>query len=233
MHFTNTVDTGKLSVEKIVEGLELDQRKVFTFEVKLTGKNQAPLAGTYPYSITTEGTDALETGTLVLDAQGKGTIELTHGQTAVVSEILVDTVYEVTETNVEQNHYQVNGQNNKGTIGQKDQEVKVRFTNTVKEGSLEIKKTVSGIQPENGRKFPFTLKVENTAVDGKYGDVTFVSGIAEFELAADEMVRVNGLPDGVRYTVEEGSHDGYTSISPENASGIIAGETVITVSWGW
>ncbi len=231
VHFTNTVDTGKLSVEKIVEGLELDQRKVFTFEVKLTGKNQAPLAGTYPYSITTEGTDALETGTLVLDAQGKGTIELTHGQTAVVSEIPVDTVYEVTETNVEQNHYQVNGQNNKGTIGQKDQEVKVRFTNTVKEGSLEIKKTVSGIQPENGRKFPFTLKVENTAVDGKYGDVTFVSGIAEFELAADEMVRVNGLPDGVHYTVEEGSHDGYTSISPENASGIIAGETVITVSF--
>lgn len=108
------------------------------------------------------------------------------------------------------------------------------FNNTTKPGSLTISKTVSGNAASTTKDFTFTvtLTMGGEAMPGemKYGDTTFINGVAIIKLKHNESVTITGLPDGIKYTVTESDNNGYTvTVDGENtatAKGTItAGET--------
>ena len=88
------------------------------------------------------------------------------------------------------------------------------FNNTTKPGSLTISKTVSGNAASTTKDFTFTvtLTMGGEAMPGemKYGDTTFINGVAIIKLKAGDSKTINGLPDGIRYTVQELDSNGYT-----------------------
>lgn len=100
------------------------------------------------------------------------------------------------------------------------------FNNTTKPtGSLTISKTVSGNAASTSKYFDFTVTLmqprplraaadsgEAMQSEVKYGDITFKNGIAtiQFKLKDGDVKTITGLPDGIRYTVQELDSNGYT-----------------------
>lgn len=108
----------------------------------------------------------------------------------------------------------------------------VRYEGTtienVKFGGISVSKTISGTAGDTEKEFHFTVALEDRNIQGKYGDMEFVDGIATFALRHGEVIIAEGLPADLSYTVEEqeANQDGYLTTS-EQASGIIpAGDTV-------
>lgn len=90
------------------------------------------------------------------------------------------------------------------------------FTNTVKTGSLTVKKTVVG--GDSQREFGFTVALadgDGEPVSGTFGKgehaVTFTDGKATFTLRDGGEKTIAGLPVGARYTVAEDAAEGYTT----------------------
>lgn len=81
--------TGTLEIAKTVVGTDADQARSFVFTVDLFDASGAPLAGSFPYTVEPGGFQ----GTL---ASGE-TLELSHGQTAVIGELPVGAQWRVTE----------------------------------------------------------------------------------------------------------------------------------------
>ena len=81
--------TGTLEVAKTVVGTDADQAGSFVFTVGLSDASGVPLTGNFPYTIEPSGFQ----GTI---ANGE-TLELGHGQTAVIGEIPVGAQWQVTE----------------------------------------------------------------------------------------------------------------------------------------
>lgn len=130
VHFTNTVDTGRLSVQKIVTGAAGDPKKDFTFIVKLTRKDGTPLTGSYPYtgSVTEDGAAMPQPGTLTLNDKGEGRITLKHGQKITISELPEGTEYQVTEIEANQDGYKTTINGGTGKV-EKDEEATAKFVN--------------------------------------------------------------------------------------------------------
>lgn len=105
--FTNTLNTGSLSMEKTVIGAGGDRLKSFVFTVALTGKDNKPLTGTYSYTgiATEEGVNAPAPDVLTLNARGEGQISLKHGQKITISGLPAGTSYKVTEVEANQDGY--------------------------------------------------------------------------------------------------------------------------------
>ena len=99
--------------------------------------------------------------------------------------------------------------------------VNVRF------GNLTVKKTVSGTNAELNRAFEFRVTLSDTSVNGRYGDLTFANGVAEFTLKDGESVSVTGLSADTGYAVEElsANKEGYTTIAKGEKGTIPAGDT--------
>lgn len=105
--FTNTLNTGSLSMEKTVIGAGGDRLKSFVFTVALTGKDNKPLTGTYSYTgiATEEGVNAPAPDVLTLNARGEGQISLKHGQKITIFGLPAGTSYKVTEVEANQDGY--------------------------------------------------------------------------------------------------------------------------------
>ena len=76
-----------------------------------------------------------------------------------------------------------------------------------KTGDLTVKKEVVGY--DTGKDFSFKVTLSDTTVSGKYGDMTFVAGVAEFNLKNGKSLTAKEIPEGTGYTVEEKAEDGY------------------------
>lgn len=147
-----------------------------------------------------------------------------------------DTVYKIVITvdKGADGNYEVKSQTYT-VVSESDEAVpldKITFSNfTV--GSLVVKKTVSGNAASTANKFLFAITLTNDEVQenaaGKTLDVPFnpdqnyvifYSGIEKYmtdgkltikvNLKADQKITINGLPDGIRYTVQELDNNGYT-----------------------
>mgnify|MGYP004566098017 CR=1 FL=1 len=92
-------------------------------------------------------------------------------------------------------------------------------------GSLSVSKTVTGNAGDKTTLFPFTVTLDDASINGTYGGMTFVDGVATFTLAHGETVTATGLPAGVRYTVKESGNDGYAVTATGDAGVIRADET--------
>lgn len=78
-------------------------------------------------------------------------------------------------------------------------------------GSLTVQKQVTGSGASQSEAFPFEVTIEG--LNGAYGELTFVNGVATFSLRHGESATAAGLPVGSRYTVQETDSRGYTSSS--------------------
>ena len=104
------------------------------------------------------------------------------------------------------------------------------FTNTAKNGSLTVKKTVVG--GDSQREFGFTVALADgdgelvSGTFGKGGDaVEFADGKATFKLKHGGEKTITGLPVGANYTVTEDAAEGYTT-TVDGADGSKAEGTV-------
>lgn len=144
--FTNQMETGKLSIQKIVTGEKGDKTKDFNFTITLT-KDGKPLTGTYPYTgiAFEEGaaSPSPSQGSLTL-ADGQAEISLKHGQRITLSGIPAGTSYTVTEREAGQDGYTTNKTDAEGTIvndGEKTAEFVNNKPDTPEESTTETEST--------------------------------------------------------------------------------------------
>ncbi len=99
-------------------------------------------------------------------------------------------------------------------------------------GGLRVTKQVTGTGAEYDREFSFTVTLEDTTINGTYGEMTFVDGVATFTLRHGQSFTAVGLPAGLSYTVTESVPEDYTAADASQAGEIPASglETVTVVN---
>ncbi len=198
--FTNKFKTGDLKVTKVLDGNATSPNDSFNFKVELSDKT---ITGTY-------GDMSFE--------KGVATFNLTGGTSKTAKDLPENVTYTVTETN--SGKYALTGKTgDTGTIAyQQTQEAK--FTNTYNTGSLKVSKTVTGNSGDRAKYFNFTVTLDDVTVNGEYGDMTFINGVATFALKDGESKTASGLKTGIGYTVTEEA-DGIHTTTKSGDTGTI------------
>lgn len=111
-------------------------------------------------------------------------------------------------------------------------------------GDLTVSKTVDGESVNPNQEFEFTVKLSNTNVNGVFGGMTFVDGVATVTLRDGESATATGLPASmlvnsamstelapVAYTVTETKTEGYEVMIPEAAQGILTEDGSVQVDF--
>ncbi len=220
----NVRSAGDLEVSKTTNGNAGETDKEFHFTVTLT--NRTSLSGTYGGMNFTNGV-----------AQ----FTLANGQSATATNLPVGTTYTVVEAEADAYGYvttvtssgTVDGKTAKGTIS--STKSTAAFVNTKDTyGDIELKKTVSGDDPDEDKEFTFTVTIKkngdtDTNFSGKYGDATFTAGVATLVLKASDTVakKIENLPNGTEYEIVESDYsgDGY-------AQGTVTGKLSGTIVGG-
>ena len=89
-------------------------------------------------------------------------------------------------------------------------------------GGLEVSKKVAGTVTDE--KFTFTVTLNDRSINATYGDMTFVDGVATFQLGHDESVYAEDMPAGLTYTVTEKANSKYTTTYTGNTGTIAKNE---------
>lgn len=99
-------------------------------------------------------------------------------------------------------------------------------------GSLSVSKTVTGDVPDEDadKAFEFKVTLDNTDINGTYGEMTFENGVAVFTLKDGDTILAQDLPADIGYAVEETPCDNYV-ISKSHETGTIAKGTTTQVSF--
>ncbi len=203
---TNTKITGNLTVSKTVTvtGADLndaDRSREFNFTVTLSDNT---INGTY-------GDMSFENGV--------AKFTLKHGESKTASKLPVGVTYTVVEQATAD--YSTTAVGDKGTISEAG--ATAAFVNNravekplPKTGSLTVNKTVvvNGAEmtdADRSAEFNFTVTLSDTSINGVYGAMEFVNGVATFTLKHNESKTASNLPTGVEYTVTEREAAGYTA----------------------
>jgi hypothetical protein len=221
-----------LAIEKKVNGSSVDPNRRFTFTVHLQDERY-PVSGTYN-TITYNGENT-QNGVITFNDSGDASVQLKKDEMVEILDIPSDYTYSVTEADDEL-YTNTQKENESGTIvtGQMS---KAEFTNTRKDTTLSVSKTVTGGFGERDKAFDFEVYVidEGRPLNGSFEGVvsrtlggqqtmtvTFEDGMASVSLRDGETLTVSGLPVGARYQVNElaESRVGYTYTS-QNSSGIL------------
>lgn len=213
--FTNTKESddendaiSDLTVENLVSGGSTT--KSFGFTLTLEDAEGNGIAT----PLTIKMGDGEEQQTLEAGDDGTYTFDLKHGDIITFIGLPVGTKYDVVEE--EDENYIVRKSGYNGEIA--DGSNTAVFVYVVKRGSLTVSNTVTGTAGDTDKEFTFTVTVyedsnkttKYTAVDGKYGDMTFVNGVAIFTLKHGEHKTASALPSGAVYEVVESDNEGYT-----------------------
>ncbi len=234
--YTNTRDTGDLSVSKTVTGTGAETDRDFSFALVLTkNASGAAVDGTYT---TSQGAKTVTNGELTFTLKG--------GETFTIYGIPAGTGYTVTETVPTADGYTVDSAAKSGVIAAGElaeaTDTKVSFTNTRKVGDLTVTKTEKGNGFEDGypnTQDSYDITVTLTPPTG----VTLVGSVNGAALPADgavangvwsktfqlkhgESIEFTDLPAGTTYTVSEAdyTHLGYEEAVISQANGAIPGE---------
>ena len=203
--FTNskTILRGGLTVTKTVAGNAGDKDRKWNFTVTLGDTSISDIYG-----------DMSFTG-------GKATFTLKHGEQKTARGLPAGIDYFVSEAEASQDGYTTRATGASGQIPAEGTAT-AAFTNmkSIPRGNLTVSKTVSGSNPPSKTAFGFTVILSDRTVDGRFGEMTFRSGVAEFTLRHGETVTASGLPAGVGYLVQEEANEAYT-VSSEGAEGLI------------
>lgn len=130
-----------------------------------------------------------------------------------------DILYTVVESPVPENFEPVYSS---AEVEQDTRTITVSITNIYRPtGELTVSKTVSGSAADMGKAFSFTVTLDDVLINGQYGDLEFINGVASFTLKHGQSVTAEGIPAGVGYIVAEGDNEGYT-VTSDGAAGIIS-----------
>ena len=213
---TNTKDilSGSLTVSKTVSGNAGDTEREWAFTVWL---DDTDINGAYG--------DMTFVG-------GMATFLLRHGEKATATGLPAGVSYRVTETGANQDGYNTTKQGDTGVIPEGGTATATfdnakNITPPPTTGSLAVSKTVSGSAGDTERAWTFTVRLGDTGINGAYGDMTFVDGVATFRLRHGESVKATGLPAGVTYVVTEAeaNQDGYATAATGDTGTISGGRT--------
>ena len=207
--FINDKDPrGNLTVSVEVSGNAADQEKEFTFTVELSDTTINETFGDMEF------------------VDGVATFTLKHGESLTAKGIPADIGYTVTESDFDD--YEVSSENAKGVI-EKNTTAVASFIN-VKDprGSLTISNNVTGNAADTDKEFTFTITLDDETINGVYGDVEFVNGVATFTLKNGESKTAAGLPEGIGYTVTVSDNEGYT-VTVKNETGSIKKDMTVEV----
>ncbi|MBR4530462.1 MAG: Cna B-type domain-containing protein, partial [Lachnospiraceae bacterium] len=206
---TNTRDTGDLWISKVVFNplTDDDESVVFHFRVELS---DTTINGTYGQITFADGVAE--------------DVEIHHLETKKALGLPTGITYKITERAAD-------GFVLKGAVGDEGsittEPAKAVFTNTRDTGDLDVTKTVvSDTASDLQVEFNYTVTLDDTSVEGTYGDMTFAGGVARFTLKHGETKQANGLPTGVGYTIVEADKDGFVLTSQSGTTGSINKATV-------
>lgn len=156
--FTNDYPTGSVEIENVTTGIGVPEGKVFEYTVAIK-KDGKDLAGSF--AVTAGAVD--ETGKAAITAiSNGGKLRLKNGESITISNLPEGADVTVTQTTDEMYTTTVEAAETTANSGtqtvEKDKANKITFTNTRREGSLEIKKEVVGDE-FNDFEFSFTVKI--------------------------------------------------------------------------
>ena len=203
--FTNskTILRGGLTVTKTVAGNAGDKGREWNFTVTLGDTSISDIYGDMSFK------------------DGVATFTLKHGEQKTATGLPAGIDYFVSEAEASRDGYTTRATDASGQIPAEGTAT-AAFTNmkSIPRGNLSVSKTVSGSNPPSKTAFGFTVILSDRTVDGRFGEMTFRSGVAEFTLRHGETVTASGLPAGVGYLVQEEANEAYT-VSSEGAEGLI------------
>ena len=204
----DTFGTGDLEISKTVEGDSGDQKAEFPFTVTLRDSSINGKYGDMEFK------------------NGVAHFTLKHGETKTATGLPGGLLYTVTEPG-EEYGYTVRATNAKGKIIDKET-VRAAFTNSRSGfGNLEIHKSIYADTIDSKQEFHFTVTLSDPTINGKYGDMEFKNGVAQFEMTVWDVKKAEKLPAGVTYTVtEEENPDRYLAVENNLTGKIKKGETV-------
>ena len=201
---------GSLTVTKTVAGPG-DTEKEFTFTVTL---NDTAINGTYGDMTFTNGV---------------ATFMLHHGESITATKLPKGITYTVEETNIDGYTVTSTGRTGEITAGGS---ATAAFTNTRDTGSLKVSKTVTGDAGDTEKEFTFTVTLNDTSINGTYGEMTFANGVATFTLKNDESKTATGLPTNIEYTVvETEANQGNYTTTVTSGTGTITKNVVAEASF--
>ena len=214
-------NSGMLTIYRVTDAMA-------TIKAIKTLNNDAP--GNVQFSFKLESTDGIHTATN--DADGRIKFDLTYDKEGIYIYKLSEVVGTDTGIVYDETVYYVKVE---VTLVEKEYEAKVSyfkdeactvslttdlptFNNTTKPtGSLTISKTVSGNAASTTKEFTFIVKLipnidttNNNVIYGNITNVTVIDNEVRFKLKAGESKTIDGLPDGIGYTVQELDSNGYT-----------------------
>ena len=194
---------GNLAVQKTVAGNAGDKGREWNFTVTLSDTSISDIYGDMSFK------------------DGVATFTLKHGEQKTATGLPAGIDYFVSEAEASQDGYTTRATGASGRIPAEGTAT-AAFTNmkSIPRGNLSVSKTVSGSNPPSKTAFGFTVILSDRTVDGRFGEMTFRSGVAEFTLRHGETVTASGLPAGVGYLVQEEANEAYT-VSSEGAEGLI------------
>ena len=204
--FVNSRNTyGSLIVEKKLEGNAPHVNKSFSFTITLSDTN---ISDKY--------------GDMVFE-NGIAKFELKGGEKLQATGLPNGLTYTVSEKDYTDEGYITTKYNDTGTIVG-NEEITVTFVNERNAtGSLIISKKLDGNDPNPEDKFKFTIELTGKPVNGNYSGVIFTDNKATLELKGGESKQIDGLPNGITYTVLEDSYreQGYFTMTTDSFTGQI------------
>ncbi len=193
---------GALTVTKTVSGNAVSNMTAFHFTVTL---DNAEISGTY--------------GDMKFE-NGVAEFTLRHGQSRTATGLPAGTGYTVTEAEAGTQGYQTTVTGAEGAIPDGDT-AQAAFENyrhvpveEPKPGPLAVRKLVTGEGGDTEKEFTFRVTLD-TPLNGAYGEMEFVNGVATFTLRSGEVKWGREIPSGTGFTVEEleANQDGYDTIA--------------------
>ena len=213
-----------LTIKKVLEA-ENNLNKEFRIKVKLTSPDSTPLNGTFG-EIT------------VVNGEAEIRVEKRKRWKGILSYLPRGTHYKVEEEAASTNGYHVTYENQEGDLN-KDE------TSTVtnhKLPSLSVTKKVTGVFANLLKSFKITINIRdaqnsplngtyNATVNNKRTPLQFTNGRASIDLNKDQTIKIDGLPLGSHFTIEEeaSSSRGY-QVSYENKEGTLDSDKAATVT---
>ncbi|MCQ2511777.1 MAG: Cna B-type domain-containing protein [Lachnospiraceae bacterium] len=208
------VARGALVVSKTVDGNDCDKDMEFNFTVTL---DDTSIDGTY--------------GDMAF-VNGVAAFPLKDGESKTATWLPEGTAYIVSESDYTREGYVSTKTGEEGTIVG-DDTMTAAFTNTRNTyGDLTVSKTVEGNSASKTKEFNFTVTLDDTSINGTYGDMTFENGVATFTLKDGESKTATELPNGTAYTVSEKDYtaDGYVT-TKTGEEGTIVGDDTMTATF--
>lgn len=70
-------------------------------------------------------------------------------------------------------------------------------------GCLKVSQTVAGDLADPNQVFNLRVSLDDPTIEGTYGQMTFVAGVANLSLKAGQTVQACGLPSGIRFQISQ------------------------------